>query len=105
MKHKYQKPNRHRTHNHIVNVNTRNQEKHRINNKNHEWIEDYITIPKESRLEKSQGRYEKVYKLLKHIPTDNVTELNELIYAGAELVSDKIDISEGMQTEIQNLDG
>ena len=35
---------------------------------------------------------ENVNYVLQHIPTDNITELNELIYAGAKLVSDKIDI-------------
>ena len=33
---------------------------------------------------------EKVNSLLKNIPTDNITELNDLIYAGAKLVGDKI---------------
>ena len=45
----------------------------------------------------------KVNELLKNIPTDNITELNELIYAGVKLVSDKIGI--GIRPEIQNLDG
>ena len=40
---------------------------------------------------KVQVETEKVNKLLKYIPTDNITELNELIYAGAKLVSDKIE--------------
>ena len=42
----------------------------------------------ESKLEKSQGS-EKV-KLLPHIPTDNIIELNKFISAGVKLVSDKI---------------
>ena len=35
---------------------------------------------------------EKIIKLLPNIPTDNVTELNELIYAGTKLVFDKIGV-------------
>ena len=34
----------------------------------------------------------KVNKSLKHIPTDNITEINELIYAGEKLVRNKIGI-------------
>ena len=49
----------------------------------------YITIPKESRV---KLQIEKVNKILQHIPTDNVTKLNELIYAGAKLVGNKLDI-------------
>ena len=36
---------------------------------------------------------EKVNTLLKHIPTDNVTEQNKRIYVGTKLISDKINIS------------
>ena len=35
----------------------------------------------------------KVNRLLNYIPTDNITELNEIIYAGAKLVYEKIGIS------------
>ena len=35
---------------------------------------------------------EKINKLLPNIPTDNITKLNELIYAGAKLVCDKIGV-------------
>ena len=35
---------------------------------------------------------EKVYKLLPNIQTDNISELNELIYSGAKLVCDNIGI-------------
>ena len=41
---------------------------------------------------KIKVKSEKVNKLLKNISTDNITELNELIYAGEKLVSDKIGI-------------
>ena len=52
---------------------------------------NYITIPKESSLEKSQVRDRKMNKVLQRIPTD-ITELNKLIYVEAKLVSDKISI-------------
>ena len=48
----------------------------RIHKKIHEWTEVYITIPKESRLEKSQVRDRKINKLLQHFPTDNFTKQN-----------------------------
>ena len=35
---------------------------------------------------------EKIKKILTHIPTNNITELNELIYAGTKLVCKKIGI-------------
>ena len=42
---------------------------------------------------KIKEQSEKVNKLLQYIPTDNITKLNELIYAGANLVNNKIGIS------------
>ena len=42
--------------------------------------------------EKVQVETEKVNILLKHILTNNITELNEVNYAGAKLVRDKIGI-------------
>ena len=39
---------------------------------------------------KVKVKIKKVNKLLKNISTDNITELNKLIYAGAKLISDKI---------------
>ena len=35
---------------------------------------------------------EKVNKLLKYIPTDDINEQNKFIYVGAKLTGDKIDI-------------
>ena len=35
----------------------------------------------------------KVNKSLQHIPTENITKLNKLIYRGAKLINDKISIS------------
>ena len=40
-------------------IYTRKQDKGRINKENNEWTEDYITIPKESRLEKDKLDTEK----------------------------------------------
>ena len=34
----------------------------------------------------------KINQVLPHIPTNNITELNELIYAGAKLACEKIGI-------------
>ena len=36
---------------------------------------------------------EKISYILPYIPTNNITELNELIYAGAKLVCEKIGIT------------
>ena len=58
----------------------------------HEWKEDYNTIPKESRQEKSQSKAQKVDQLLQNIPMDSITEINELIYKTVQLVSNKIGI-------------
>ena len=41
---------------------------------------------------KVKAKTKKVNKSFKNIPTDNITELNELIYAGEKLVSDKIGV-------------
>ena len=40
-------------------------------------------------MENSQRRNGKTNELLTHISTKNVTKLNELIYAGAKLISEK----------------
>ena len=47
--------------------------------RNQDWKKVKVTI-------------EEINKLLKYIPTHNITELNELISAGAKLVTDKIGI-------------
>ena len=64
---KYWKPN-HFCIQKLIDIYPRRQDKCRIHKKNHEWIEDDITIPEESRFEKIQ--------VLQHISTDNITELN-----------------------------
>ena len=43
---------------------------------------------------------EKVNKLLPNIPAGNITELNELIYAGAKPVCDKISVP--LRNKIRN---
>ena len=50
-------------------------------------------IMSEQKTPLSSLRLEKVNKLLKYIPTD-ITEMNKLIYTGAKLVYDKINISQ-----------
>ena len=52
-----------------------------------------ITLPslRNQNWKKVKEETEKVNKLLPNIPTDNITELKQLIYAGAKLVCDKID--------------
>ena len=48
----------------------------------------------------------KLNKILRNVLTDNISELNVLIYAGAKLSSDHKSVSpKGTRTEIQNLDG
>ena len=64
-----------------------------VNQENHNWKEDYITIRQEARLEKAKEETEKVNRLLPNIPTVNISEINQLIYSGAKLVCDKIGIS------------
>ena len=41
-------------------------------------------------MKKVKVKTEPKNKLWKHIPADNITELNDLIYVGAKLVTDKI---------------
>ena len=73
-----------------LNVNTEKQNKFRVNKEKHDWNEDYITISQEPRLEKKPSvETEIVNELSINIPTGDITELNELIYVGAKLVSDK----------------
>ena len=51
------------------------------NKQNHDWKEDYITIPQEPRQEKVKVEAKKENKLLLSISTANITEL---IYAGVK---------------------
>ena len=52
-----------------------------------------------------QAETEKMNEILTHILTKKITELNELIYAGAKLVCKKIGVPLKTRTETQNLDG
>ena len=54
-----------------------------------------ITLPSLRNIEGKTLKIEtnKINQILPYIPTNNVTELNELIYAGAKLVCEKIGIS------------
>ena len=45
-----------------------------------------------NRNENSQGGNGKINQVITYIPTNNTTELNELIYAGAKLICEKIGI-------------
>ena len=55
--------------------------------------EKKTTISQEPRLgKKIKVETEKMDKLLANIPKDNSSELNELIYAGAKLINDSIDV-------------
>ena len=83
--------------NHNIDNNTKRQVKCRIYKK--EVMSEKITFayPRNEewwrsrwRLEKAKVVIGKVNELLKHIPTDVINELNELIYAGSKLDSYKI---------------
>ena len=54
--------------------------------------EDLITILRNQDWKKDKIDTEKIKRLLKYLPTNNITELNELIYAGVKLDSAKIRI-------------
>ena len=75
----------------------------RANFKNHNLKESHITIYKESGLKKGQNRKGKW--IIKIISTDNLIELNDLIYPEVKLRGDKIVIPQVTQTERQNISG
>ena len=75
-----------------TNLNARMQTKCRINKENH---------PLESKTEKVQVETKKVHKLFANIPTNNISELNELIDIGSKLVRDKIGLT--LKTWMKNL--
>ena len=47
----------------------------------------------------------KINQVLPYITTNNITELNELIYAGAKLICEKIGIPKKSTKKSQNQDG
>ena len=57
-----------------------------------------------TRMENSQDRNGK-NQVLTYISTNNITKLNELIYAGTKLVCEKIDISSKITKKNQSQDG
>ena len=85
----------------IARMNSDPRENNNNNNNN------YSKLPSKRNQdwEKVKVETENLNKLLENIPTDNITELNGLIYAGSKLDSVKIGIPQGTRTEIQNLDG
>ena len=83
---KYWKPKHHRPQYHKDNVNRRRQNKFR--DKKSWQKKDYITsLRYEKRLSDNRKK-----KLLPNIPTGNIIELDELIYAGEILFCDKIGV-------------
>ena len=66
-------------------------------------IEQKATLPslRNQVWKKVKEETDKINRLLKYIPTDNITELNELIYAGGKQVCDKIGIPQ--KNENRNL--
>ena len=61
------------------------------NKDNHNWRKECIFVTKKSWLKTVKLESEKVNKLLKNIPTDYLTKLNNLIYARTKVFSDKLD--------------
>ena len=66
---------------------------------------DYVNIPQKPRLGKVSLENEKVNSLLRNIPTNNITKLNKLFFAGVKLVDHKIGVLLNNPTEIQHCDG
>ena len=54
--------------------------------------EIHIAFSQKLRQEDSQVRNQKVNDLLTNILTNDITELNDLIYAGVKLISEKIGV-------------
>ena len=52
-----------------------------------------------------QTETNKITKILSYILTDDITELNELIYSGAKLVCEKLGSHQKAQRKNQNQDG
>ena len=96
MKLKILKTEHHRTQHYKINVKTRKQNKRQVNKENQKQKGDNIIIRRKLRLKKKKVRKWKGKqfddKLITNIPTENIAERNEQIYAGAKLVCDKIDI-------------
>ena len=62
-------------------TNTRTKSKSRKFKENYERGKDYLTITKKHRMKNNQDRNGKIYQVLTYKSTNNITELNEVIYA------------------------
>ena len=83
----------HTTKQHKAKTDTRTKNKSRKFKENYEGKKDYLTITKKHTMENSQdGNGKNKSSTNIYISTNNITELNELIYAGAKLVCKKIGI-------------
>ena len=67
------------------------QNKFKVTKESHNKKEDYITIPRKPRQEKVNVVTGNANKLFTNIPTGNITEVDKLIYPGANLVFNKIE--------------
>ena len=74
------------------NTNTRTKNKLRKFKEHYEWTKDYLAITKKHRIENNQDGNGKIDQVLTYISTKNITELNDIIYAGAKLVCEKIEV-------------
>ena len=59
--------------------------------------ENHIALSQKPRLRKFKSEIEKVNGLLTNIPTNDITELNDLIYAGAKLAKNSVSLSDHRQ--------
>ena len=78
--------------NNAVNTNTRTKGKSIKFKVNYERGKDYLTITKGIELRTVKMETKKINQVLPYLSMNNITELNELIYAGAKLVCEKIGI-------------
>ena len=81
-----EKQKHHTSRHHKTNVNTKEQNKCRVNK------EGKLPFFRIQDWKKVKVETEKVNKLIPHIPTINITELNKLLYAGAKLADDEIGV-------------
>ena len=74
------------------NTNTRTKSISRKFKENYERGKDYLIIIKKLRMENSKEVNGKNESVLTYISPNNITELNELMYAGAKFVCEKLGI-------------
>ena len=84
------------THNQITQKKKTQTQKQKVNLENLKRImnSEKITLPsvRNIKLRTVMAEMKKINQVLLYISTNNITELNELIYAGAKLVCEKIGI-------------